>query len=47
MSVLLQDILIFIAMALALYFLFTTFIWNPFKKKKANVKCGNDKCGCN
>ena len=46
MSVLLQDLLIYVAVVLALYYLFTTLIWNPFKKKKTNLKCGNDKCGC-
>lgn len=39
-----QEILAFTALGIALVFLFRKFI---FKNKKTKKKCGNEDCGCN
>jgi hypothetical protein len=44
MNTIIQNILVFSALALALVFLVRKFIWTP---KKSNSKaCGEDDCGC-
>ncbi len=46
MNTLIQNILVFSALALALLFLVRKFIWTP-KKKTADTDCGSgDGCGC-
>lgn len=44
MNTIIQNILIFIALGIALTFLVRKFIWKP--KKKSSKACGNDGCGC-
>ena len=45
MNALIQNILVFSALALALFFLVRKFIWSP--KKKSTKACGgDDSCGC-
>lgn len=45
MNTTIQNILVFIALALALGFIVRTFIWKP--KKKTTKACGStDDCGC-
>ncbi len=44
MNLIIQNILVFSALALALFFLVRKFIWTP-KKKTSNTDCG-DGCGC-
>jgi len=44
MNDLIQNILIFIALGIALLFLVRKYIWKS--KKKAAKACGNDDCGC-
>lgn len=45
MNIILQNILVFTALALALLFLVRKFIWSP--KQKSSKACGsNDNCGC-
>jgi flagellar biogenesis protein FliO len=39
----LQEILVYIALIVAVTFLFKKFF---FKKKKSNKNCGNDDCAC-
>jgi membrane protein implicated in regulation of membrane protease activity len=39
-----QEILAFTALGIALVFLFRKFI---FKSNKSKKKCGNEDCGCN
>lgn len=45
MNTLIQNILVFSALALALAFLVRKFIWPP-KKKSAKACGGDDGCGC-
>ena len=40
----LQEILAFTALGIALAFLIKKFFWK--KKKKSNKDCGGDDCGC-
>ena len=45
MNTIIQNILVFIALALALGFMVRTYIWKP--RKKTTKACGNDDgCGC-
>ncbi|RNC88274.1 MAG: FeoB-associated Cys-rich membrane protein [Winogradskyella sp.] len=44
MNTVLQNILAFSALSIALLFLFKTFVWWP--KKKAKKACGETDCGC-
>ena len=45
MNTIIQNILVFSALAIALLFLVRKFIWKP--KKKSSKACGNDDgCGC-
>jgi len=39
-----QNILVFIAVAAAFTFLVRKFIWSP--KKKSSKSCGTNDCGC-
>ncbi|OZV70730.1 FeoB-associated Cys-rich membrane protein [Winogradskyella aurantia] len=39
-----QNILAFLALAIAVLFLFKTFIWWP--RKKASNSCDDTNCGC-
>ncbi|MBD0833916.1 FeoB-associated Cys-rich membrane protein [Aestuariibaculum suncheonense] len=43
MNTLIQNILVFSAVALALLYLIRKFFW---KKKKSKKACGEDNCGC-
>ncbi|WP_417876111.1 FeoB-associated Cys-rich membrane protein [Winogradskyella sediminis] len=45
MNIIIQNILVFLALAMALLFLVRKFIWSP--KKKSTKACGGDDgCGC-
>ncbi|MCA0152281.1 FeoB-associated Cys-rich membrane protein [Winogradskyella vincentii] len=44
MNAIIQYILAFSALTIALVYLFKTFVWWP--KKRTNKSCGNDDCGC-
>lgn len=45
MNTILQNILVFTALALALVFLVKKFVWKP--KKASSKSCGgDDSCGC-
>nr|WP_273289762.1 FeoB-associated Cys-rich membrane protein [Winogradskyella sp.] len=44
MNTLIQNILVFFALGLALLFLVRKFIWKP--KSKSSSACGTDDCGC-
>ncbi|REG89216.1 FeoB-associated Cys-rich membrane protein [Winogradskyella sediminis] len=45
MNIIIQNILVFLALAMALLFLVRKFIWTP--KKKTTKACGGDDgCGC-
>ena len=46
MNQLLQNIAVFILVFLAVYFLFTKYIYNPFPGKKKSKGCGSSGCGC-
>ncbi|SEP78940.1 Virus attachment protein p12 family protein [Hyunsoonleella jejuensis] len=39
-----QNILVFSALAIAIVFLVKKFVWSP--KKKSSKSCGIDDCGC-
>nr|WP_093455573.1 FeoB-associated Cys-rich membrane protein [Flavivirga aquatica] len=43
MNIIVQNILVFIALAFSLFFLLKKFFWKKPKTKKA---CGKDGCGC-
>ncbi|WP_411766028.1 FeoB-associated Cys-rich membrane protein [Winogradskyella sp. A3E31] len=44
MNTILQNILAFSALAIAVLFLIRTYVWLP--KKKSASGCGTDDCGC-
>ncbi|WP_439153218.1 FeoB-associated Cys-rich membrane protein [Winogradskyella sp.] len=44
MNTIIQNILVFSALTLALVFLIKKFVWSP--KKKSSSGCGTDDCGC-
>lgn len=44
MNDLIQNILIFSALGLALLFLVRKYVWKP--RKKTAKACGQDECGC-
>ncbi len=45
MNTIIQNILVFSALILALGFIIKTYFWSP-KKKKTKVCGGDDDCGC-
>lgn len=45
MNTIIQNILVFSALILALGFIVKTYIWSP-KKKKTKACGGDDGCGC-
>ncbi|RZN83440.1 FeoB-associated Cys-rich membrane protein [Winogradskyella sp. PC-19] len=44
MNTIIQNILVFSSLTIALIFLVRKFVWTP--KKKSSKACGNDNCGC-